>query len=837
MNTELNLTPEDIERLAKFLDLYPDEVEDMLNSGDPDELAEVQKAWAELNGQSRPAAPSGPTDPLVAGLLRSGRQEADGSIILSETQVAAYLDTIGHDPHFARGLMQTLVGGGAEEISDDEILVPPQVVATVAPEMVTEDQIRVVGRRLPDGGATLTAEDVAKILKWDGNEDLSPEEWMQDMTNYGCVLRDGTLVVPPDLVDALALPVPAIPRPKAEKKPGETPSVAKVLGLTEQIIERRVKQVIHHDAYDQEMFMDLVEVSPMLKSSFEAGLDVLKTWPELAFDLWNLIYKVVPKIRDKSEIEPSHLANLYLVLYAIQTDGFNQLREMTAGSVTDSILGYEVLVLDVLEYIKKCLEEYERQKQQQQEQGQNGQGDQGDSPSPGQLIAMANQMCDAQDQLDQAQVVQQATQDMIDQLQQSGAPVPAQLQDALNDAAQQAKEAEDAAKSLQEQLEQAAQDLKRQLEQALNNIGENVSDEVGEVRKWVAQWGLGGGDRPNVRMSPAKTRQAIEKIRHNKDFQKFAKILGRFRNIALADVKKKSKKNGVAIKDVKVSNEIHNALAGEFALLGDKHLETEFYRKYAEGQLLTYVKENTDAKGKGPGIICFDMSGSMSGNRITWAEAVTLALVEVFQKQKRDVIVIAFDDRVRHVWVFEHDKLDPNMLLDIASISAVGGTNFEEPLDVALQAITGKYEHPKLKAAAEKVNLSSHKFKKADITFITDGDSAFSGIGYYNYGNGELTPEKIKALVQKSPFLKKYHEIKDDKEFVCRTVLINVGGWGASDATAKLFSDKIIKLDNISDLGEAKAAEIFADARGLSSTDDLDVDIDVNDDDDLDDDD
>lgn len=855
--SKYGLSQRDFSNVARYLGLDEDKLEEMMDAADPQLKVMLDQAQASLApianlqksatnsfgagstmsfdadgnicitpgqggafGSFSSSVPSDPTPPEVLELLKAGTRVEDGSLLVTRENAEAVVQSLGLDPSVAENLLLTLVSNGAQWQAGG-ILIPPAMLQELAPDFGT-----VVGKRLPDGTAALTIDDVAKILEWDQNDTLTPEEWMRDMTLYGCVLHDDVLIVPPDLVDALALPVPPIPQSVARTQQKDPPSVAEVLGLSEEIVQKRHKQVIQHDAYDREMFDDLVAVSPLLQQNVEAGADLLKTWDELAFDLWNLIYKVQPKVRDEVEIEPAYLANLHLILYALQTEGFAELREVTAGSITDSILGYEVLVLDVLEYIRKCLEEYEKQQQQQGEGRQPGDG----PASPGQIIAQANQMVGAQQQLQGAQAAQQALQDMIGQLQQNGQPIPAQLAEAAKDAQAQQQQAEQTLNQLQEQMKQTAQDLKQQLQQALNGIGEKTLNDIGDVRKWVAQWGLGGSDRPNVRMNPGQTRAAIERIRHNRDFQKFADLLGRFRQIALADVKKKSKKNGIAIKDVKVSNEIQNALAGEYSLLGDKVLETEFYRKYAEGQLLTYVKENTDAKGKGPGIICFDMSGSMSGDRINWAEAVTLSLVEVFQKQKRDVIVIAFDDAVRKVWVFEHDKLDANDLLDIASISASGGTNFEEPLEVALQAITGKYEHPKLKAAIKKANLTSHKFKKADITFITDGDCGFSGVGYMGYVE-DLTQEDIRKYIQQSEFLKRYHEIKDDKEFVCRTVLINYGSYGASDATARLFSDKIVKLNDISDLGEVKAAEIFADARGLSGADDL---IDVSDSDDED---
>lgn len=816
-------------------------------------------AMAEYNKSNRP------TDPLVEALLKAGEQDTDGSIYLSQQQVADHLTSIGKDPKSARGIMQMIVGHGAEDAGNSTIRIPPNLVQGLAPSLVDDKQVKVFGKRLPDGSAIITVDDARQMLALDGDDVSDPQEWLEQFVDYGAAMQGpDTILLPPDLVDAFGLAVPPIPSQRLQQaaqaqqsgQAGMPTSVAELFGLDEEIEIKRYKQIIQHDNFDREMFQDLVNMSPLMKQNVAAGEDVLKTWKELTFDLWNLLYKVQPHIRAEKEIDPTYLANLYLTSYALQTEGFDELRWSTAGSITDAILGYEVIVLEVLAYIRKCMEEYEAQKRAAEEAYKkaleefmkNG-GQPGDPnapvnpvggtgimmpgagqgfPMPGALMAAANQMAGAQQQMQQAADAAAAIGEMAAQAQQNGQQLPQALQDAMADAQQQQTQAQDLADKLQQQLEQAGKDLASELQRAMDEIGDKALSQTTPIRNWLDGWGIGGDNtRPDsVRVNFNDAKKAIERIRHNKEFQKFAKLLGRFRQIAMADVKKKSKKNGVAIKDVKVSNEVQNALAGEYALLGSPSLETEFYRKYAEGQLLTYVKENTDAKGKGPGVVCVDMSGSMGRDKMLWAKGVCLSLVEVFQKEGRDVIVIFFDDVVKYVWVFQKDRLDPNDLLDVSEIGACGGTDFEEPLEVALQAITGQYKHPKLKAALKKANLSSHKFKKADITFITDGDSMFEGMQFpsgKSYWNA--TDDDYKQAAKGCPFLKRYHEVKEEKEFACRTVLVNVGA-GASDRCAKLFSDKIMRLDNVSDLSEAKAAEIFAQVRGLGGADDLDIDCD-----------
>jgi len=819
-----------------------------------------------------------PADPLVEGLIKTGNLDTDGSVYLTQQMVEEFLVSKGRDPLSARGIMQTLIRQGADDHIGDgfQVIIPESIVAALAPSISNPTREKTFGKRLPDGTALMTRKEYQDYMVSQGRDVDDADIDLEALVDYGATLRGDEIIIPPDLIDEFAIPVPPIPTPQrqalnaanAVRPTTAAPtSIADLFGLSEDTEIERYSQVIRHDFFDKEMFQELVDQSPAMSDSVLAGQGTLTTWPELTFDLWSLIYKVQPNVRTKEQMQPDYLANLHLINYAAQTESFDELREFTSGSMMDSILGYEVIVIEVLQYIRKCREEYEQRKEEAQKAyeqaikdwlegggdpadpnapqspvnaqgimlpGSNGGGSTGGLPMPGALIDAANAMAQAQQAADAAQGVIDAAADMGDPN-----ALPDDLKDALAEAQAAAAQAAADKQALEEQIQQVAEDLASQLERAMEQIGEKALDQTGPIRDWIAQYGLGNGDkegRPSgVRTSFADSKRALERIRHNTDFQRFAKLLGRFRNIALADIKKKSKKNGVAIKDVKISNKVENALPGELALLADPVMQDEFYRKYAEGQLMTYEKENTDVKGKGPILVLMDMSGSMGSDKIDWAKALSLALLEVAQKEKRDFAFIAFDDRVRHCNVFQKDVFDPNDMLDIAQIASCGGTVFQPPLEMALEIITGQYKSPIVRAAVKKINLTGHRFKKADITFITDGDSQFDDVDWSKAGGNQYNmsqEDRVKYVKANSPFLKRFLEIKEEREFNVRSVLINIGGYGASDATVKMFSDSILTLNNVSDLSAANAAEIFAQVRGLGGADDLDCDVDEDDEDD-----
>lgn len=64
-----------------------------------------------------------------------------------------------------------------------------------------------------------------------------------------------------------------------------------------------------------------------------------------------------------------------------------------------------------------------------------------------------------------------------------------------------------------------------------------------------------------------------------------------------------------------------------------------------------------------------------------------------------------------------------------------------------------------------------------DILFVTDGDCGIS-----------------------DDFKYKFRQIKEEKEFACKGILVDMGSWRISDSTLKEFCDDVVKVSNVADL-------------------------------------
>jgi uncharacterized protein with von Willebrand factor type A (vWA) domain len=561
-------------------------------------------------------------------------------------------------------------------------------------------------------------------------------------------------------------------------------SVANVFGLKDRPVEKTPHAIEQFD-FDRDIYEDILNQSLNMQDSVAEGSKQIKTFEHLSQDAFLSLYKHQPRLKNHEEVEDMSHFNRDLMEELMNTEEYQKLRMHTRHDILSSAIGTEVLQEEAVVRIKRIRQEMNQQAAQDQT-GQTMSGDQ--------FFDLLNQMHDAQQQMNQAQSQQNALAGMGDpggsgqpqkgsgQMGGKGngpAMTPEQAQALAQAAQQQAQQAQQQMQQAQQQLQQAnqsGQNPMQQMHQAMQQAANTANDQVTEVQDFIQAWGMEGGDK-NRRITYEDKKRALQRLRGSKKLKKLTDLIGRFRALATDDIKRKSNDGSSTVKSVTTGHELQNVLPSELMQLGHKTTKTNFKRKYAEKQLLTYDKESMRTKGRGPVITCCDTSGSMDGKPEEWSKALCLALLEIAQKQKRAYAYIAFDHQVRDVYEIPYGTLKPDVVFDIAEKFSSGGTNFEGPLRRALDI------------------MKKQKFKKGDIIFVTDGSA-------------HLSPE----------FLKEFNRVKKEKEFTVRTVLINIGGY-SSGGIVQQFSDDVITLSSLSNLNEESAKGIFAavDAGGEES--------------------
>lgn len=303
---------------------------------------------------------------------------------------------------------------------------------------------------------------------------------------------------------------------------------------------------------------------------------------------------------------------------------------------------------------------------------------------------------------------------------------------------EQAKAALEAFKQQQQQqqLEAAAanRDLLINIGKCQGGLKQAVADACDKSNKAVSSnrelfAGMGLIDTTNRGSNPVSVSQGIkaamaQKLRSNRRLKNIALLAGRFRRIA-AD-----KQRGVRgygwdeVASVERGQDIPRVVPAQLLGLVEPDLSMKFDMDFAERKLMQYRLESKPPKGRGPIVFCIDVSGSMEGDRDIWAKALFAGVAELAIRQKRWCTAIQFDHRITREDLFDPRSPNPLHFMECVAHFSGGSTDFERPLNRALDIIG---EQP--------------EFAKADIVFLTDGEA-----GVY-----DDTVARLRAMQAKNP--------------------------------------------------------------------------------------
>jgi uncharacterized protein with von Willebrand factor type A (vWA) domain len=138
-------------------------------------------------------------------------------------------------------------------------------------------------------------------------------------------------------------------------------------------------------------------------------------------------------------------------------------------------------------------------------------------------------------------------------------------------------------------------------------------------------------------------------------------------------------------------------------------LRADFRRRLLEGEVLQYRLREDEQKGKGPMVVCIDVSSSMQGDKEFWAKAVSLTLMDIARRQRRLFRAVLFSSGLNSLKIIDltqRRRYQPELVkvLEMAENFPGGGTDFQAPIDAAIALLEDK------------------KLKRGDIVVITDGE-------------------------------------------------------------------------------------------------------------------
>jgi uncharacterized protein with von Willebrand factor type A (vWA) domain len=404
-------------------------------------------------------------------------------------------------------------------------------------------------------------------------------------------------------------------------------------------------------------------------------------WGDLSRDAFYLYHHPTePEVIDPSEVDPAVAFHAKIARKIQAHPEYTESRNMTRDDATASAFATMALTKE----LKSALEE--------------------------ELVEQARQSEEFEQAREQAEGEMQNLSDLRDQarnLHNQGLTIPGTLVQDIRDAV--------AAKNA---AQQAAAQIAQQTPVAFDKAAADAVDRAVEKAKEAAKsasgmpgfgQGFGGGEEPQYN-SPEQALSIADMWANNELLRQVAALYGKLDKSFQFERAKRIVGGADEIVDIMLGDDIRRILPSELALLADEDFEDEFFMRFLNSELAVFDTVGEEQAGRGPVVICVDESGSMSGERNVWAKAISLCLLNICRREKRDFAYVGWADaRQCNVHMFPAKKpLMAQDVVDCASHFFGGGTS----------PLTGL-------TAGVKVMESAPEFKKADLVFVTDGDAGW----------------------------------------------------------------------------------------------------------------
>ena len=496
---------------------------------------------------------------------------------------------------------------------------------------------------------------------------------------------------------------------------------------------------VKQDPYDKHIYNK--ELKPTQKDMIKEEKKLKKYYPpieDLNADVFTGLYKYKPEYTDPELMKSSHKLNHTIIDKLKDSKKFIELRESTKLDPVLSMLG----TVNMQEEVKKVLEE-----------------------SKEEIEELQKELEAAQQAMQDAQASNQSKNKGQDDEGNSTGIGPNDEKISL----------EEAKKRLEEALKKADEFAEKKFNRVkVNNMVTKASKQINEITETISNWGLDRSDQFMYAGHEEKL-ALLNELRNSQKLREIAEFLGRLKMLKFREGRDKTKKGYEEITDIIESNKIDKMLVSEYNNLLDPDLKLIFLQKFLDNKLLSYKFKGKTKNERGPIICCIDSSASMSGEAEVWAKGVGMGLLETARAQKRDLFVIHFSDSYDKSTLKTNNFTKENHynvreLIEFANYFESGGTLFHPALDLARDLIG-----------------TDQNYKKSDIVFITDGQSALT-----------------------DSWVTEFNTWKSKNKVHVVSVLINSGWGGASDSTLKEFSNKIYNLSDImGESGLLKAMDIL----------------------------
>ncbi|MEA2624696.1 MAG: hypothetical protein QOD06_741 [Candidatus Binatota bacterium] len=499
---------------------------------------------------------------------------------------------------------------------------------------------------------------------------------------------------------------------------------------------------IESDSYDRARWDELVRDSPSLRELGEKGAVFLPHFASLLRDLFCALYKHNVLHLADDAVAPSARPNRLLLDGLLSSAPYEHLRATTPLDEGRAGLATALLGERALEFLRSekvftrrdLLDTFDVARDEED------------------LRRRADEIADGREMLDRGdlpEAAKKAVDELVRRLEREAQAVEGKLRRKGT--------------QLSQELSRGAGEAEKRL--AIEGLA--VAQSFDDATEEAESWGRGLGARGNG--SAGQSLELGRRLARNPKLRKLARLLGQMREQALALRHRLLERSTAEVYEVGAGSDLSRLLPQELLALRNPLLRRDWRRRFLEGELLQYRLRGEDERGRGPMVVCLDVSSSMAGDKEIWSKAVALTLLDVARRERRRFRAILFSSADTGLRTFDLNRGEPwtasvGGALDLAEYFPGGGTDFERPLDAAVEC------------------LSESRFRKGDVVLITDGECRVA-----------------------DGWRQRFTDEKKRLDFSLYSVLIDVGG--NTMETLAQISDRVSR---ISELRAEGVKELFA---------------------------
>jgi uncharacterized protein with von Willebrand factor type A (vWA) domain len=514
---------------------------------------------------------------------------------------------------------------------------------------------------------------------------------------------------------------------------------------------------LESDSYDRRAWAELGLTAPTIGALVESGERLVPDFGALLRDLFLGLFKYNLVWLKPDAVRRSAVLNRAILEQLMPSAGFEMLKSRTLLEEDKAVIAALVLGEQVLELVRseKLINRREMLdlwdlKHQEENLAESA-------------AALKNAVELAQENQREADA---AEGEEISESDQEKTDLKQKINE-LQEAAERAARVSEArlnqkARMFEDQLRHSDKTELKRMQLRSAQLAEEIDRVTQDSHDFSLEFGQGG------RMSAGERLELGRRLARNRKLGELARLVGRFKQDARA-LRRKTLDRGVTeAYDVERGADLGRLIPSELLALHHPQLRADFHRRLLEGAVLQYRLREDEQKGKGPMVVCIDVSSSMQGDKELWAKAVSLTLMDIARRQRRLFRAVLFSSGPESMKVIDLNRerrYQPELpkVIELAEYFPGGGTDFQTPIDAAIELIADK------------------KLKRGDIVVITDGEC-------------QVTPEWLADLKER----------KEELQFSIFAVLVDVGSSDLS--TLAQFSDRV---SSVSKLTVEGSREIF----------------------------